>query len=420
MNTPSVLHMRPARVEQGLSAFPLSRPSQEPPLESQRRRRCKIWELSPSLHCSIVGTCLTASELRQLLIKFGDIDARAATDHALHKCGVIAAGAPGRAGEGPPKRLGCQHEAPIRQFSKVDEIEGVRDLWRQSFEQGAIPGGYWATITHPATDRALAEEAFGQIHMLSHMIGSSNRTDIRRLRELEKELADRDEKIARQQVRLAESGEERALLRRTIEQLTSDIRANVAHAVVEPGADMEGVIRRLDTEKARSARLSTRVEELEAELAQARRTAASQDKRSAQIESELATLERLLAPPADCCAKEASREGLHLGGRTILYVGGRPSLIVQLKLLCARHGGVLLAHDGGVEESLASLPRLASRADVVVFPVDCVSHSAVGIVRKSCRDGFKAFLPLRTASVASFLDGLSNLSATALHADECC
>ena len=37
----------------------------------------------------------------------------------------------------------------------------------EAFEQGNIPGGYWAVLTHPATDRPLVEDAFGQVHMLS-------------------------------------------------------------------------------------------------------------------------------------------------------------------------------------------------------------------------------------------------------------
>ena len=31
----------------------------------------RLWDLHPSLHCSIIGTCLTAAELRQILRKLG-------------------------------------------------------------------------------------------------------------------------------------------------------------------------------------------------------------------------------------------------------------------------------------------------------------------------------------------------------------
>ena len=106
----------------------------------------------------------------------------------------------------------------------------------------------------------------------------------------------------------------------------------------------------------------------------------------------------------------------------MLYVGGRPGLIDQLKAVAARRGGTLISHDGGIEENLAALPGLVSRADAVFFPIDCISHAAVGQIKKYCRDGHKPFIPLRTASAASFIatighqDALQNSRLAALRA----
>ena len=35
------------------------------------RSRRKIWEFDANLHCSIIGTCLSTAELRQILVKLG-------------------------------------------------------------------------------------------------------------------------------------------------------------------------------------------------------------------------------------------------------------------------------------------------------------------------------------------------------------
>src|SRR5262249_37488006 len=48
------------------------------------RRRRRIWEMSSYLHCSIIGTCLTTTELRQILSKVELAGAHKETDHALH------------------------------------------------------------------------------------------------------------------------------------------------------------------------------------------------------------------------------------------------------------------------------------------------------------------------------------------------
>jgi hypothetical protein len=180
--------------------------------------------MAPSLRCSIIGTCLSAAELRQFFVKIGEVSAKTASDHTLHSFGVNAAGKHDLIGKLLNKALDNRHEAAIRRFSKASSSAQVRDLWLEAFEQGGIPGGYWAVLTHPATDRPLVEEAFGQVHMLSHMVGSSNRTDIVRLRTLERELGERDEKISRQEARLSESSRERSELLRKVERLEAEVR----------------------------------------------------------------------------------------------------------------------------------------------------------------------------------------------------
>jgi hypothetical protein len=65
-----------------------------------------------------------------------------------------------------------------------------------------------------------------------------------------------------------------------------------------------------------------------------------------------------------------------------------------------------LHHDGGIEDHTSLLPGLASRADVVLIPVDCVSHEAALAAKALCRQGGKRFVPLRSASVASLVGAL--------------
>ena len=98
---------------------------------------------------------------------------------------------------------------------------------------------------------------------------------------------------------------------------------------------------------------------------------------------------------------------LDLGGLTVLYVGGRANQTPQLRNLVERTNGRFLHHDGGLEHSAALLPGLVSRADLAVFPVDCVSHDAVASLKRICRQMGKRYMPLRTASLACLLSGLA-------------
>ena len=179
-------------------------------------RRAKIWDLSSSLHCSIVGTCLTASELRQFFVRLGDADARTANDHALHARGVRAASRRAEGGKLLHKTLDRRHETAIRRFGKAATPAELRALWAQALDQGEIAGPYWALLTHPSTDGKLVQDVFGDVHMLSHQVGAAARLDIARLRGLERDLGERDDKIARQEARLRAVAQEREKLRAAV------------------------------------------------------------------------------------------------------------------------------------------------------------------------------------------------------------
>ncbi len=99
--------------------------------------------------------------------------------------------------------------------------------------------------------------------------------------------------------------------------------------------------------------------------------------------------------------RDAGPKG-YLSGKTLLYVGGRTQQVPKLRKLAEEQGADLLHHDGGLAESAHSLTALASRADAVLFPVDCVSHSAAAKVKRICKQLGKSYFPLRRSGPASF------------------
>jgi hypothetical protein len=87
--------------------------------------------------------------------------------------------------------------------------------------------------------------------------------------------------------------------------------------------------------------------------------------------------------------------------------------------LIERCGGRFLHHDGGLEDNPALLPGLIGRADVSLFPVDCVSHDAMAVVKRVCRQAGKPYRPLRTSSLTALMSALAKLprDARAIEAD---
>ena len=95
-----------------------------------------------------------------------------------------------------------------------------------------------------------------------------------------------------------------------------------------------------------------------------------------------------------------------LDGVTLLYVGGRPHHVAHLRAIAEDAGADFLHHDGGIEHHLNLLAGLASQADLVVFPADCISHHAALAAKQLCRQTGKRFIPLRSASATSLLAAL--------------
>jgi hypothetical protein len=387
-------------------------------------RRAKIWELSRYLHCSVIGTCLSTSELRHILTKSGFIT-DGATDHDLHGKGVTVAGQHDVAAKLLNKALDKRHQQAINQFAKARCDVDVSTLWREALNQGHIPGAYWAALTHPATSDDLVRRMFGEVHMLSHLVGAANRADIRRLTELETENAELREKLRRQEAHLREGLSSRdtkirdlneLLVRRIADQASSDS----SPATSSEQAALNGLIteleRRLDTESARRATIETRLEGLANEARRDREGRLAAETREAVLREELDALEASVAAPASASDAIDSRSGLD--GVTILYVGGRPQQHAHLRQLSAQEGADIVFHDGGIEERHGLLAGLVSRCDVVVFPVDCVSHEAVTAVKRLCRNAAKPFVPLRSGGISSFLAALDRVASSQFRAED--
>ncbi len=432
-------------------------------------RRTRIWEFSTNLHCSIVGTCLSTAELRQVLGKIGAAPP-GSTDHDLHHTAVSLAGRHDLAAKLLHKALDQRHKLAINRFAKASDEAGLTALWREAVKSGDIPGAYWAALTHPATTPDLVRLVFGEVHMLSHLVGAANRADIRRLAVLEEDNARLNEKLQKQQLRLHEAVTSRdsrieALQRALAERIETGPADHRADAV-QPGsvqpdfadmgladpdpiatdpaapdsaatlsratdsaeparggefpagaargaaaADETGVLRhlvatlqrRLDRETRRREAAEQRSLEARAALAAGKAALAAAQGQVQALQDELAVLER---------ATETEHPDLpRLDGLTLLYVGGRPTQALAMRALAEQQGAAAFEHhDGGMEDALALLPGLAGRADLVLFPVDCVSHQAVLAVKKLCRQGDKRFIPLRTSSTASFLAGLRQIA----------
>lgn len=410
---PWTLHLRNGAADalRGQPLGPLPPRMIEPDLTEQLSRvarRTKIWELSNHLHCSIVGTCLSTGDLRQVLSKAGmAVDG---ADHDLHGQGVLLANLRDARGKLLHKALDKRHRLAIGRFEKAKTTDAVRALWRHAVKQGDIPGGYWAALTHPAANDALIRDLFGEVHMLSHLVGAANRADIRRLSALEAENAALREKLLRQQDHLRDGITARDA---RIRELGNLLAGRIADQPAQRddgtadeaalGALIASLEKRLRSETNRRAAVEERLARANDALSREREQRGALERRERALSEELEAFEAGFGPETE----DGRPTAPSLAGLTLLYVGGRTDKLGHLRASSEQLGARFLHHDGGVDDRSGLLGGLVSRADVVMFPVDCVSHEAVGTVKRLCRQMSKPFVPLRSTGMGSFVAALS-------------
>ena len=380
-------------------------------------RRSKIWDLNRNFHCSIIGTCLSTGELKQILIKAG-LATDGVSDHQLHGQGVLLAAQRDSAAKLLNKALDKRHKTAINQFAKAKTASEVRALWAEAAKRGEIPGAYWAALTHPAADEDVIRDVFGEVHMISHLVGASNRADIRRLNELETENVALREKLQRQQEQLRDGLTSRdakirdlnALLARRISENGFADETDEKRTLTKLVTDLE---QRLAGEARRRQSIEKQLQRASNDLAEERRIRNDAEQRAHVLSQELDALEADILPHGGDDGDKTILPPISLDGISLLYVGGRQNQLNHLRTLGEHRGLHFLHHDGGIEERGGLLEGLVSRADVVVFPVDCVSHQAVAIVKRLCRRMEKPYVPLRSGGISSFVTALKCLGPAA-------
>lgn len=404
----------------------------KPPKQSPFRRK-KLWEIEPHHHCSLVGTCLTLAELRQLARKAGIAAPNPLSDYELHVVFVNLVKEPGPVSRLVHKHLDRKYHRILQKLSKTPSLAEINAFWKEAMEAGNVAGAFWALHTHPQTSKDLLGQIFGEIHMLSHLAGASVRVDMqelarlrRRCGELEKQQAEAQnaarKRLIEQQAtidkleqRLAKAVNSERALRDAEAQLTNYKRNPLVNQLVAQVND-------LMTQKDAVQRRAIRMEE---EAATWKRQAVDADARVRALALQLAnsqqernmleaTLALWLTPAAnhaDPAPAVVSASAPDLVGRCVLYVGGRPSQCSHFRTLVERCNGRFLHHDGGREDARAQLWDVVRHADAVLCPLDCISHDAVQRIKRLCERNTKPLVFLPRASLAAFTQGLNTLAS---------
>ena len=364
------------------------------------RRRLKVWEIQTSWLCSIVGTCLTRSDVDRILKRAGVRFHDGAQAYDVHGFMVVRASERGRVGREINKTLDEKYAAVLRKVGAEPDHERLAALWNDLCARGLVAGAYWAIMSHAHVTEELKVHAFGEVHMLSHFMGGCNRHTAKELWAAERQIRELADKLARAR----RHGQETAAAReRRIGELEQELKRTRYEVVKAYAASAR--------RPAGGVPMAARQRRGERRLAAARARVQALEAENQRLKALIGVLADV-APPRAAPEPEArplAAAPAAAEGRCVLYVGGRCQLLPHLRARAEACNACLLHHDGGQEETLQALDGLVDRADVVFCPIDCVSHQACLKVKSLCRRRAKPFVPLRSSSATCFWRAMKGL-----------
>ena len=418
-------------------------------LPATSRGRRKLWQIPPAYHCSLLGVCLGLDEMRRLAARLGLCTSAQVSDYELHHELVHLAEAADHRGRRLDRYLEEKFAPVIRAFRDHRDEPALRSGWERALEaEGDLGGAYFALLTHPSTGKCLAREALGHVHMLAHVAATALRRARAEVASVQAQLAERERALERERsVRARQTEKLERLARRLAERereegFPGEARAKAAAARRDtlpsagsspsPGlhAELEAVRVRLEkSEHERRAwrrlyrRSQRRLEALRPDPARAP-AGCSPDEgpASSALRPGHEPVSPAIPPDRDAAqrvaaAPDGTREPAsecpppcNLAGRVVAYVGGRGRVVPRLRSLTERCNGRFVHHDGGRQERAGRIEESLAGSDILVVPLDCVSHDASRRLKRCCRRQGKIILWLHTASLSAFENALRRLA----------
>jgi len=385
--------------------------------------RTKIWDIDQSLHCSIIGTCLSLGDLRKLATRLDIRFKTTPSDYDIHIRFVNLAKGKNPASRNMQKLLDRRHNVSISRFTKARNAQSLEQIWDEAFSQGDVAGAFWALMSHPALTPQLQGRGFSDVHMLSHIAGASNRLNMKKLQKLEDTKRDLKRCLEEEQRLRHRLMKEQTCITNELEarrHVMNDAESRARHleqelSNLQSEVDAQGLSRRIGELEHKLSecmhahdRTSERLRERERDILELSMVNGVLSDDLVTLKAEYRLVEELASfPPSPCqsCEDKPAFE-TDLGGRCILYVGGRPQQACRYRDVVERFNGVFLHHDGGREQSTGALEGALMRADIVLFPTDCISHSAMHKIKDRCSQCTKMYVPVRTTGLGSFVSGL--------------
>lgn len=372
-------------------------------------RRSSIWDLPPHLSCPVIGTCINVSELKRLKIRFkkqiGDVQFE--SDYDLHSYFVSASTNKNVISVHINKTLNNQYQRFINEIKTKKNDEQIESVWELIVPSDlhSLAGYFWAIVTSKYASEQLKDKVYGEIHMISHIAGQSNKI-------IEQNLINEKHKVLLDNVKKDRSIDSKNNLIEGQRILIDELRQRNAQITLQlsglqiknqsPGLSTEDYQHQLADQQHNIYRLQKRINQLEK-----KRETEPKQKIAYNLKDQISTPLKPLQIATESCDGNCKKcKSTDLCGKKILYVGGFSRHRNKFQQLTQSINGEFYYHDGGKQQSEHQLTEMVKKVDCIFCPVDCISHSAVDRIKTLAKSHCKDCVFLRSASLSSFNTGI--------------
>ena len=376
-------------------------------LASRRRR---LWELSHTCHCPLIGVGLPLAYLRKLVGKMtgGTV---LHDDYEVHVGAVTESGTRNRLSEAMQKEFERRYAVVIQRYRAAKTTDQVAQLWRKAVTDGDVAGAFWAGLTHPRCGPELEEQMCRDLHMVQHQAGACARVDLNKFNGLVDDNARLQRELSKLQQRC----------NTLLQEKSADAERHEAQ-LMQASSVAIGKDNVIDGLRAELEQLQTAIPDLASRLRLGQRLE-QMDQRERDLRTQIVELRQAAVRPAEPLPVPAKTEPatpvavqpmkmpIRLLDQSVLCVGGRSGNVATYRALIERVGAQFSHHDGGLEDNANMLDSSLAAADLVICQTGCISHSAYWRVKDYCKRTGKRCVFIDNPSISSLERGLQEVSA---------
>ncbi len=394
------------------------------PSQEKQQDKVKLWHLDHIYHCAIIGTCLTMDEVKKILRQL-HIGINGLPPYEIHTTIVTLISENNHPSKKVQAYLDKKFKLIVQETKKMYAAE-LKGFWKASLYSGDIIGVFWAVMSHPESDEDMKRIFYGDIHMLSHLSGASNRADLKRLSLLEKERVNyesekrswevKSNKLASDNNRLLNDikghHEQRSDLENRVYALKNSLDQQMILQSTKERQELDNLVEKLtnklDCQNTEMAKYQKNEQQSSKIIASQKQQILASCDQVLVYQNEVEYLQSALLEKSQ---SQCPLQKQGLCGQCVLYVGGKTNLIPFYRELVEEHSGIFIHHDGGLEKNTHDLQQSLSKADVVVFPSSCISHDAYWKIKRTCNKQNKPFQYLKSSGLYSLSSVLENIAS---------